>query len=303
MANLNQEYGIVAGRVPDPQDNRKTLYQLNMLSKGREAVAVVPGHHLKIYFHHENSELYDHCLFWPKAKPGLTLLVPEANIAGPVVSPLPLKCKFTTPNPLETSSLLVHYTKHHTVEKQMKKSLLKEYLRCEYGWRMPEELNGIFGPGEEDPHFSMIYDAGDTTGCINEFANKIAATVPESYRNEATRPGGSGDYRGACLIVINDKWSLSKSLTRFKTVVEWHCEDGGKKARKHYKYYNSRVGRFFGALSRLCGLGADTDEPPERVRVEQLNLYTVGLAVVFFTGLFRYLVGDLSNTALVFDEK
>ena len=108
-----------------------------------------------------------------------------------------------------------------------------QFLRKNLKWTDPQILGGVEGPGDAKPNYMMYYDANDVKSFPNQFANavsfplstwvpkkifckilvanffpifpspQIAARLPGYEHEKVPSPGGSGDYRGACIIVYS----------------------------------------------------------------------------------------------------
>ena len=128
----------------------------------------------------------------------------------------------------------------------------KRYLTEQKGWKIPEVLGGVTSKGKAKPDFMMYYDVGEVEAPLNQWAENIAALVPEfEHRKVPSPPQG---YRGTCILVYSPMISGGKatsdigakfSLEELRDVIHFHST---QEAREMYKSHDNPIHRVFGGM-------------------------------------------------------
>jgi len=213
--DLNGAMGIVVGHAPDKVDKSITRHKV-MLAKGDTTISAKASNLTSLDFD-ETAQKHEVGIFWPKA---------SSSQRESIVCPIK------------------DWPSDYNRETQ--------FLRKNLKWTDPQILGGVEGPGDAKPNYMMYYDANDVKSFPNQFANAIAARLPGYEHDKVPSPGGSGDYRGACIIVYSPMNTSSdygkgkaKSMNDFKQVIDWH---GTKAAERQYDGHDNIMHRMYGGV-------------------------------------------------------
>jgi len=236
---LNGSLGVVVGAAPDSND-RSVVRNKVMLGKGNTTISLKVCNLEEAVFD-EAAKVHEVALFWPPARSDSRWdTVNVAPIAG--------------------------WPEDFTQET----SFMKKHLE----WKDPQVLGGLESFGDAKPNYMMYYDAQDTDSFVNHFANKMAFQLPPYELMKVPKPEGSGDYRGACIIVYSPMMSISgssnsptaeidlsdlskwtsqasgakKSLQDLRKVVEFHYKKGAGAASNQYNKHDNIMHRMFGGV-------------------------------------------------------